>query len=140
MSKLESQDVRTGPRGYCKRAMLYAVIARIVEKIPTIKALCDRLRDDARFRYNCGFDPYQPPPSQATFTRFMKQLEEAGIAELLFQQQRDKAMALGLIQKENVSVDATHVKAYEKAVARSKCKKDDSSPSCEHRGQQVLLV
>ncbi|MDW7661964.1 MAG: transposase [Bacillota bacterium] len=129
MFKLQSQDVRTGPRGYCKRAMLYAVIARIVEKIPAIKALCDRLRDDARFRYNCGFDPYQPPPSQATFTRFMKQLEEAGIAELLFQQQRDRAMALGLIQKENVSIDATHVEAYERAVPWSKCKKEDNSPS-----------
>ena len=35
--KIESQDVRTGPKGYCKRAMLYAVIARIVEKIPTVK-------------------------------------------------------------------------------------------------------
>ncbi len=129
MSQLESQDVRIGPRGYCKRAMLYAMVARIIEKIPTVKSLCDRLRDDARFRYNCGFDPYQPPPSQATFSRFMKQLEETDIADRLFQQQRNKAMELGLIQKENVSIDATHVEAYEQAVPRSKCVKEDNAPS-----------
>ncbi|MDW7671030.1 MAG: hypothetical protein SCK57_10105 [Bacillota bacterium] len=41
MSQLESQDIRTGPKGYCRRAMLYAVIASIA----TFKALCDRLRD-----------------------------------------------------------------------------------------------
>jgi transposase len=123
MSKLESQDVRTGPRGYCKRAMLYAMVARIVEKIPTVKALCDRLRDDVRFRYNCGFDPYQPPPSQATFTRFMKQLEETGIADLLFQQQRDKAMELGFIQEENIAIGATHVEAYEKAYSGQNARK-----------------
>lgn len=36
-------------------AMVYSLIARIVERIPTIKDLVKRLREDILFRLDCGF-------------------------------------------------------------------------------------
>ncbi|MDW7671029.1 MAG: transposase [Bacillota bacterium] len=84
---------------------------------------------DVRFRHNCGFDPYQPPPSPATFSRFLKQLEKTDVCEILFRQFRDKARGLGLIQEDVVAIDATHLDAFEKVIPRSKCIKDDHSPS-----------
>src|SRR6476659_432870 len=36
-------------------AMIYALVARIVERIPTIKDLVKRLRHDFMFHLECGF-------------------------------------------------------------------------------------
>jgi hypothetical protein len=76
MSQLEPQDVRTKPMGYCKKAILYAVIARINDAYPYSKVNCDRLLANARFRNNCVFDSYQSPPL-VTFSSHFSKVPEA---------------------------------------------------------------
>ena len=120
---------RTGPKGYSRQAMLYALMARIVEQIPTIKGLYDRLKQEPRFRYICGFDPFQAPPSEATFSRFARQLAKTDVMDRLFIQLRDQAREQGIILEEAIALDSTHVPAFEKAVPRSKCKKEEGQPS-----------
>ena len=51
------------PRELNYGAMVYSLIARVVERIPTIKDLVKRLKHDPFFRFDCGFlhsDKFHP--------------------------------------------------------------------------------
>lgn len=50
-------------------AMIYALVACIVERIPTIKDLVKRLRHDFMFHLECGFLFSDRIPSEASFSR-----------------------------------------------------------------------
>jgi len=48
-------------------ATITAYLIRFVERIPTIKDLARRLKNDIAFRMDCGFRVDDPVPSEATF-------------------------------------------------------------------------
>ncbi|WP_339801518.1 hypothetical protein MKY19_06975 [Paenibacillus sp. FSL R5-0744] len=48
--------------------MVYSLIARIVERIPTIKDLLKRLREDILFRLDYGFSLAESISSAATYS------------------------------------------------------------------------
>jgi transposase len=55
-------------------AMIYALVARILERIPTIKDLIKRLTQDFMFRLDCGFLFSDRTPSEASFSRLTTKL------------------------------------------------------------------
>ncbi|GBF11215.1 hypothetical protein HK1_01239 [Tepidibacillus sp. HK-1] len=48
--------------------MIYALIARITERIPFIKDLVKRLKNDIVFRLDCGFLVSDSVPSEVAFS------------------------------------------------------------------------
>lgn len=54
------------------RAMVYSLIVRIVERIPTIKDLIKRLQHDMLFRLDCGFMLSEVIPSASSYSRLMQ--------------------------------------------------------------------
>jgi len=52
-------------------AMIYSLIARIISRIPTIKDLIKRLREDVLFRLDCGFMLSDSAPSEASYSRLI---------------------------------------------------------------------
>ena len=59
------------------QAMIYSLIARIVERIPTIKDLLKRLRDDILFRMDCGFSLSEKIPSAASYSRLIEKISNS---------------------------------------------------------------
>ncbi|NGP46964.1 transposase, partial [Bacillaceae bacterium SIJ1] len=53
------------PRELNYGAMVYSLIARVVERIVTMKDLVKRLKRDPIFRYDCGFLHSDQIPSEA---------------------------------------------------------------------------
>ena len=49
-------------------AMIISTFVRYVERIPTIKDLIKRLRDDLSFKLNCGFLVSDAIPSEASYS------------------------------------------------------------------------
>lgn len=62
-------------------AMIYSLVARIVERIPTIKDLFKRLENDMIFRLECGFLISDKVPSEASYSRLISKLAETEIIE-----------------------------------------------------------
>lgn len=58
--------------------MIYSLIARIVERIPTIKDLLKRLREDILFRLDCGFFL---ATSAASYLRLIEKLIQSDALE-----------------------------------------------------------
>lgn len=49
---------------------------RVLERIPTIKDLVRRLKQDPHFRWECGFIFSDRTPSEASYSRFIKLLAD----------------------------------------------------------------
>ena len=107
-------------------AMIISTFVRYVERIPTIKDLIKRLRDDLSFKLNCGFLVSDAIPSEASYSRLITKLDESNILE----QQREyvvlQAIAEGFINDDTVAIDATHFEARDQAP--SKVEKPKSEP------------
>ncbi|MGF7186358.1 hypothetical protein GGQ84_002460 [Desulfitispora alkaliphila] len=58
-----------GADGFNRQAILRALLIAPFEGITTFTALHRRLRDDIRFRYQCGFDISKGAPSVSTLSR-----------------------------------------------------------------------
>jgi transposase len=58
------------------QAMIYSLIVRVVERIPTIKDLLKRPHDDILFRMDCGFTLAEKIPSAASYSRACECLSE----------------------------------------------------------------
>jgi len=47
-------------------AMIYSLIIRVIERIPTVKDLRKRLKNSLEFRFDCGFTLADSVPSEAS--------------------------------------------------------------------------
>lgn len=68
---------RTGATGYSFEAKLRALIAGRIEQIPSVAAMVRRPNADPVFRFTCGFELMGSVPSEAAFSRFIKQITES---------------------------------------------------------------
>lgn len=96
-------------------AMIYSLIARITERIPFIKDLVKRLKNDMIFRLDCGFLVSDTVPSEAAYSRMVTVLCESDALEkakgtLLYQ-----AISEGFIMDDTVAIDDTHFEARDQA-------------------------
>ena len=112
--------------------MVYSFIARVVERIVTIKDLVRRLDRDPIFRYDCGFLHSDQIPSEASYSRMITVISESdAIAHI-----HDKLIVLaineGHIGEENIAIDATHFEARDRAQASEKKEK----PAPKKRGRK----
>ena len=118
-----------GPKGYCCEDMLYALIAMQTERVPKVKALVRKLKENPVFRYNCGFDVLGNVPSESTFSRFLNKLSNSEELSTLFKDIVLQAKALGIIDGSNVSIDSTKLSSYEASVPKSKIACDGTNPN-----------
>lgn len=107
-------------------AMIYSLVARIVERIPSIKDLVKRLENDFIFRLDCGFLVSDNVPSEASYSRLISKLAEAKVIENVNNSTLLQAIKEGFVQDENVAIDACHFEARDQAPAQEK--KDKPEP------------
>lgn len=113
-------------------AMIYALVARIVERIPTIKDLVKRLRHDFMFHLECGFLFSDRIPSEASFSRFTQRLSESNALETVQETLLLQAIQEGFIQDDVVSIDATHFESRDQSTPQEK----KSKPEPKKRGRK----
>lgn len=113
-------------------AMIYSLVARLVERIPTIKDLVKRLKHDIIFRLECGFLVSDDIPSEASYSRLIAKLSETEIIENINNATLLQAIEEGFVQDENIAVDACHFEARDQAPAQEK----KAKPEPKKRGRK----
>lgn len=101
-------------------AMVYSLVARLLDKIPTIKDLVKRLRYDTMFRLECGFTLSDAIPSEASYSRMIAKIKESNILERIHESIILQAIEEGFITDNTVAIDATHIEARDKSIASKK--------------------
>ena len=96
-------------------AMIYSLIARLTEKIPFIKDLVKRLKNDMVFRLECGFLVSDTVPSEATFSRMVTILCESNVLEDVKETILYQAISEGFVTDDTAALDATHFEATDQA-------------------------
>lgn len=91
--------------------MFISLIGRVVERIPTIKDLVRRLKQDPDFRWECGFIFSDRTPSEASYSRFIKVLADTNILDELNAKVIETAIVEGFMDGETISIDSTHIEA-----------------------------
>lgn len=90
--------------------MVYSLIVRIVERIPTIKDLIKRLQHDLLFRLDCGFMLSEDIPSASSYSRLVRKMSQSHALEEIQEQLLRQAITEGFITDDTVAVDATLLK------------------------------
>ncbi|MEC0665474.1 IS1182 family transposase [Priestia flexa] len=106
-------------------AMIYSLTARILERIPTIKDLIKRLKNDYMFRLDCGFLLSDAIPSEASYSRMLTKLAESDVLERVKETQILQAILEGFIMDDTVALDATHIEARDQAPAKEEKPKSE---------------
>ena len=123
------------PRELNYGAMVYSLIARVVERIPTMKDLVKRLKHDPIFRFDCGFLHSDTFPSEASYSRMIKLISESDAVTRV----HDDLILLAIEEKhvteENIAIDATHFEARDCAKATEKKVK----PAPKKRGRKAKV-
>ncbi|PUA38388.1 hypothetical protein C8Z91_14480 [Paenibacillus elgii] len=113
-------------------AMLYSLVARIVERIPTVKDLRKRLKHDFIFRMECGFLFSDNLPSEASYSRLIQKLSETTLLEKVQDKLLIQAIQEGFIDDEAVAIDATHFESRDRGIAKEK----KTKPEPKKRGHK----
>ncbi|MFI2859286.1 transposase [Paenibacillus sp. JSM ZJ436] len=115
------------------QAMVYSLIARIVERIPTIKDLIKRLREDILFRLDCGFTLAEKIPSAASYSRLIKKISQSEALEQMQEQVVQQAMTEGFISDDTIAIDGTPIEARDQAPAKPE---QEEKPKPKKRGRK----
>lgn len=91
--------------------MIYSLIARIVERIPTIKDLLKRLREDILLLMDCGFSLSEKVPSAASYSRLIEKISQSEALEQMREKVVKQALVEGFITDDTVAIDGTHIEA-----------------------------
>lgn len=124
---------RGAPRELNYGAMIYSLIARVVERIPTIKLLVKRLKQDPFFRFDCGFLLSDDVPSEASYSRMITAISETDAMTKVQDVLVAQAIQEGFITEESLAIDATHFEARDKPEASVKKEK----PAPKKRGRKL---
>jgi transposase len=117
------------PRQYWKEgrpakdraAIARAFIAKIVFKLPTTRALLDRLEVDIKLRRICGFETKEEIPSESTFSRAFEEFSKTQLPEKVHEALVKKSYENQLVG--HLSIDSTSIEAREKPKKKEKSKK-----------------
>lgn len=102
------KTLRGAPRELNYGAMIQSLIIRIVERIPTIKDLVKRLRNDPLFRFDCGFLVSDPVPSEASYSRIIDVISQSTILDDMQDTLIQQVFLEGFLCDEHLAIDATH--------------------------------
>lgn len=96
-------------------AMIYSLVVRISERIPFIKDLVKRLRNDMIFRLDCGFLVSDTVPSEAAYSRMVTIISESNVLEQVKETILFQAITEGFVTDDTAALDATHFEAKDQA-------------------------
>lgn len=96
-------------------AMIYSLIARLTERIPSIKDLVKRLKNDMIFRLDCGFLGSDTVPLEAAYSRMVTIISESNVLEKVQEIILSQAITEGFISDVTVAIDSTHFEAKDQA-------------------------
>jgi transposase len=96
-------------------AMIYFLVARITERIPFIKDIIKRLRNDMIFRLDCEILVSDSVPSEAAYSRIITIISESNVLEGVQETVLYQAITEGFINDDTVAIDATHFEATDQA-------------------------
>lgn len=99
-------------------AMVQALVVRIVDRIPEIQLLVERLNRDLKFKVDCGFLISDPVPSEASFSRMITKIQETNILEEVNSQIVIDAINEKFIMDPNIAIDSGHFEARDKAPSK----------------------
>lgn len=116
-------------------AMIYSLVARKLERIPTIKDLIRRLRNDYIFRLDCGFLLSDTIPSEAAYSRLITKISESQVLEHTQETLLLQAISEGFIIDDTVAIDATHIEARDQAPSKEK----KPEPEPKKRGRKPTV-
>ena len=127
----------TGRRGFPKEAMVCAFIVMKCEGFAQITDLMDYLDNNRLIAHYCGFNIMRPLPSYWTYDRFLRQLDNGALKEIMAAQVK-KLYEMGIVDASFVGLDSTPVAANTKqnnpkSFAKSKFSKENhpkSDPDC----------
>ncbi|EPZ49179.1 transposase [Alicyclobacillus acidoterrestris] len=111
--KLESSSPQ-GSKPINREAILRALLAAPLEGISTFTRLHERLVNDLRFRYQCGFRLDKRVPSISTLSRVFATITEKGLAKTLFVDLVSQCREAGIIDGTHLAIDSTAISAYER--------------------------
>jgi len=112
-----------GRRRKDRKAVARAFVAKVVHKMPTNKALIERLHVDKNLRALCGWEYAGQVPDKSTFTRAFAEFARTGLLD-----QVHEALVkhhLGDVTVWHVSRDSTAIEAREKPVCKQKNSKQE---------------
>jgi len=107
------------PRELNYGAMVYSLIARVVDRVVTIKDLVRRLDRDPIFRYDCGFLHSYQIPSESFYSRKITVISESDAMAHIHDNLIVLAIDEGHIGEENIAILATQFKAKDRAQAKN---------------------
>ena len=134
---VSKQTSKGAPTRINYSAMIHALVARIIERIPTIKDLVRRLKYDFIFRLDCGFLVSDRVPSEASFSRLISKLQEHDALQSANQAVLIRAFQEGFIEDDTLAIDATHVEARDQALPSKK--KQETEPKKRGRKSKAEL-
>lgn len=117
-------------------AMIYSLIIRIIERIPTIKDLRKRLKNSLEFRFDCGFTLADSVPSEASYSRMIQKFQ---VSSALSESQNDlvwQAFQEGFIDGNTVAIDATHIEARDRKPDKKKKEEIPVKQASKKRGRK----
>ena len=135
--EFELPHAKTGRTGFPKEAMLCAFIVMKCEGFDYITDLRDYLENNRLIAYYCGFDITRPLPSYWTFERFIREIDNGKLKDImatLVQQLYE----LGIVDASFIGLDSTPVMANTaqnnpKSFVKNKFSKENhpkSDPDC----------
>jgi transposase len=117
-------------------AMAYSLMARILERIPTIKDLIRRLENDPLFLLDCGFTFSDDIPSEASYSRFIRKIKDSNVLDQMNHDLVLQAIAEGFIQDEHVAIDGTHIEARDRYIPDQEEVLEETPPKPKKRGRK----
>ena len=107
-------------------AMIYSLVARLTERMPFIKDLVKRLKNDMIFRLDCGFLVSDTVPSEAAYSRMVTILSESNVLEQVKETILYQAITEGFVSDDTAALDATHFEAKDQAPPKEEKPKTES--------------
>lgn len=136
---LDSMDfslprAKTGRKGFPQEAMLKACVVMKCEGLSQGSEIADYLDNNRIIAHYCGFNIMKPLPSQWTFTRFLRELDN-GELQRVMAGQTFELYELGVIDGSFIGLDSTPVFANTKqnnpkSFSKNKFSKENH-PSCD---------
>ncbi|WCK52528.1 IS1182 family transposase [Aneurinibacillus sp. Ricciae_BoGa-3] len=135
--KITSKKTSAGaPQSLNYSAMIYAMLARILEGVPTIALLVRRLKQDVLFRLDCGFSFSDRVPSESSFSRLIRKIKTSNVLAEINDQLLSQAMEEGFIDGSHIAIDATHIEARDQAPQKDEVEEEPAVKEPKKRGRK----
>lgn len=110
LSDFPDYPAKTGRNGYSKRALLCAFIVMKCECFSCITDLLDYLKNNLLIAHYCGFNIMEPLPSYWTLDRFIRNLDNSKLKNVM-KNQVLKLSELGIVDTSFIGLDSTPISA-----------------------------